>query len=251
MRRRLFGCSVGSTATTSVSWLAWIPWLAHGPPQLSIGDRGRLAIHPTTEERLHGHTDYVRGGAGGSRADWRSPLRDPRYNRGTAFTLDEHRALWFEGLLPAAVLTFEEQSTRASDTVSARTLAAPQPPAALVGAWRRTVTQVQTGSQTAAGTWTLRIDASGWRITDPPGGRNWVDVAYTGAGTLQARGSIRTSCIQGSGGNGWWEDANAPVDYTWQVSGRTLTVTLVGVDRCADPKNLQHFIWEGDWTRVG
>jgi hypothetical protein len=26
----------------------------------------------------------------------------------------------------------------------------------------------------------------------------------------------------------------------------TLTVTLVGVDRCGDPKNLQHLIWAGD-----
>ena len=83
------------------------------------------------------------------------------------------------------------------------------------------------------------------------GGRNWVDVAYWAAGRLEGRGGIWTSPVEGSGGNGWCGDTNAPVDYTWQVSGRTLTVTLVGVDRCGDPKNVQHFIWAGDWVRVG
>jgi hypothetical protein len=155
------------------------------------------------------------------------------------------------GIHRFTVRVVTSDGARAFDTVSARTLAPPQPPAALWGAWRRTVTQAQAGSQTPAGTWTLRIDASGWRITDPRGGRNWVDVAYTGAGRLQARGGIWTSPVESSGGNGWCEDTNTPVDYTWQVSGRTLTVTLAGADRCGDPKNLQHFIWAGDWARVG
>jgi hypothetical protein len=139
---------------------------------------------------------------------------------------------------------------RASDTVAARTLTPPKPPAAVVGTWRRTVTQAQAGSQTPAGTWTLRIDASGWRITDPQGGRNWVDVVYPRAGRLQARGGIWTTPVESKGGNGWCEDTNVPVDYAWKVSGQTLAVTLVGPDRCGDPKNLQHFIWAGEWARA-
>jgi malate dehydrogenase (oxaloacetate-decarboxylating) len=42
----------------------------------------------------------------------RDLLRDPRYNRGTAFTVEERSALGLEGLLPAAVLSLEEQAVR-------------------------------------------------------------------------------------------------------------------------------------------
>src|SRR5919197_1450683 len=43
----------------------------------------------------------------------RTLLRDPRYNRGTAFTHDERSELGLEGLLPAGVQTLEQQSNRA------------------------------------------------------------------------------------------------------------------------------------------
>ena len=39
-------------------------------------------------------------------------LRDGRYNRGTAFTLEERAALGLEGLLPGGVLSLEEQAKR-------------------------------------------------------------------------------------------------------------------------------------------
>lgn len=139
---------------------------------------------------------------------------------------------------------------RAEDTVVARTIAPPPAPVTLVGTWRRTVTQAQAGSETPAGTWTLRIDATGWRVTDPQGGLNWVDVVYPRAGRLQARSGIWDVPAEGKGGNGWCEDTNKPVDYAWQVSGRTLTVTLVGADHCGDRRNLQHFIWAGNWARA-
>jgi malate dehydrogenase (oxaloacetate-decarboxylating) len=42
----------------------------------------------------------------------RELLRDPRYNRGTAFTLDERAALGLDGLLPPAVLALEQQAER-------------------------------------------------------------------------------------------------------------------------------------------
>ena len=42
----------------------------------------------------------------------RDLLRDPRYNRGTAFTAEERYALGLEGLLPAAVLSLEQQAVR-------------------------------------------------------------------------------------------------------------------------------------------
>jgi malate dehydrogenase (oxaloacetate-decarboxylating) len=43
----------------------------------------------------------------------RELLRNPRFNRGTAFTHDERSALGLEGLLPASVHTLEQQSKRA------------------------------------------------------------------------------------------------------------------------------------------
>jgi len=47
-----------------------------------------------------------------STARGRDLLRDPRLNRGTAFTVEERNALGLEGLLPASVLTLEEQALR-------------------------------------------------------------------------------------------------------------------------------------------
>lgn len=42
----------------------------------------------------------------------RALLRDPRLNRGTAFTGRERTALRLEGLLPAGVQSLEEQAKR-------------------------------------------------------------------------------------------------------------------------------------------
>jgi hypothetical protein len=50
----------------------------------------------------------------------RALLRDPRYNRGTAFTVRERSALGLEGLLPAAVLSLEQHAQRAYDQYRAQ-----------------------------------------------------------------------------------------------------------------------------------
>jgi malate dehydrogenase (oxaloacetate-decarboxylating) len=50
----------------------------------------------------------------------RGLLRDPRLNRGTAFTIQERSALGLEGLLPAAVLSLEEQAKRTYEQYGAQ-----------------------------------------------------------------------------------------------------------------------------------
>jgi malate dehydrogenase (oxaloacetate-decarboxylating) len=51
----------------------------------------------------------------------RALLRDPRVNRGTAFTAEERSALGLEGLLPAAVLSLDDQARRSYGQYRAQT----------------------------------------------------------------------------------------------------------------------------------
>jgi malate dehydrogenase (oxaloacetate-decarboxylating) len=50
----------------------------------------------------------------------RGLLRDPRYNRGTAFTAEERSTLGLQGLLPAAVQSLEEQAKRSYEQYRAQ-----------------------------------------------------------------------------------------------------------------------------------
>ena len=50
----------------------------------------------------------------------RALLRDPRFNRGTAFTAKERAALGLEGLLPAAISSLEDQALRAYERFRAQ-----------------------------------------------------------------------------------------------------------------------------------
>jgi hypothetical protein len=99
----------------------------------------------------------------------------------------------------------------------------------------------------------LTIDKAGWKILEPQGATNFIDVAYFSGGRLQARGGIVTTLNSRVGGNGWCPDLNAPVNYRWAVSADTLTLTHDGSDRCTQgpgaPK--QHDAWDGIWTRAG
>ena len=125
----------------------------------------------------------------------------------------------------------------------ARVLPAPAPPAELLGTWKHAF----------AGTWVLRIDQTGWKMRDPFGTGNFIDIAYLPGGTLQARGGIFTTPNNRFEGNGWCRDLNAPVNYRWAVSADTLTLTHYGPDRCTDAgeNGKQHYVWNGDWTKSG
>ena len=127
---------------------------------------------------------------------------------------------------------------------TARVLPAPAPPAELVGTWKHAW---------FGGTWVLSVDKTGWKIRDPFGTGNFIDVAYLSGGRLQARGGIFTKPSSAFEGNGWCQDLNAPVNYRWAVSADTLTLTHYGSDRCTDgsESEKQHYAWNGTWTKVG
>jgi hypothetical protein len=121
---------------------------------------------------------------------------------------------------------------RTVETTRARVLPAPAPPPKLNGTqWTRVYTAAEVGDA-PAGTWTLMIDATGWRIRDPQGTGALIDVAYLEPGLLETRGGIWTRPHNPYEGQAWCEDTNAPVRFSWKVEGDSLTFALAGPSRC-------------------
>ena len=159
----------------------------------------------------------------------------------------------------------------ATDTVTARVVAAPEPPVALAGRWQRTVDPTgapKPGSvgapadtPTPAGTYTLVIDKR-WIQTRNPGtfthasvddntGLGYIqDTDYTPGPTMfRARGVVSWRPFSDYvAEEGTWCGWGGPeATYRWSVSGKTLTLTPKGG---TDPCRVRGFIWTGDWTRV-
>jgi hypothetical protein len=84
--------------------------LTRGPPD----EMARSSQHSNPEEIPMAVSDRTKhnGSASAQRRRGIALLRDPNLNRGTAFTLEERSALGLEGLLPAGVLSLEEQAKR-------------------------------------------------------------------------------------------------------------------------------------------
>jgi hypothetical protein len=166
------------------------------------------------------------------------------------------------------VRVVETKGTKAIDTVTARVLPAPQPPAALAGAWTRVVTaqdvqkaQPQYGNPPPVGTWILYFDRIGaWELD--PMHTGLVNEYDAEPGIIHVYAPIQMgapfSCNSGGtchggvsrfgygplGGNDCtW---NGPFGtYQWTVTGTTLTLTATH-DACGD----RQAIWEGTWTRT-
>ena len=137
---------------------------------------------------------------------------------------------------------------RATESTDARVAPAAEPPAGLAGRWERVLskTEVAGAIDSPPGKWRLTIDKVGWRFHDPGTHGSLVDVAYLGAGVLEARSGIFTGPPgPGLEGNVWCDDHYQPVRYRWIVDGNTLTLTLVGPKRCDG----QSQVWAGAWTR--
>jgi hypothetical protein len=117
-------------------------------------------------------------------------------------------------------------------TTAARVVAPPALPADLDGTeWTRTYTQAEAG-EAPAGTWTLSIDPTGWRIKDPEGTGAYIDVAYLGMALVETRGGIWTRPRNPYEGQAWCEDQNAPARFGWRVEGGSLTFTFIPPSNC-------------------
>jgi hypothetical protein len=160
---------------------------------------------------------------------------------------------------------------KATDTVVARVTAEPEPPADLVGTWRRVIdtngapvpgsSGNPTETHTPSGTYSLTFDRR-WIRDDFPGQWVWPRSGDTGegdwflsdysagSGHLRVRGSVVVRPYSDSlaGGGAWCYFSGPSADYTWTVSGDALTLAPVrGADACA----IRGFVWTGRWTRAG
>jgi hypothetical protein len=164
----------------------------------------------------------------------------------------EHNAPYFYGsdgnflitsFLSAGSHTFTVKASTiggktASTTVTAHVPAAPAPPSALSGTWKRYLKQTDP-SGPRSGYWHLVINRVGWKIFDTAGGGNALDVAYLKPGLLEVRTGMATGHDQVAGApadedlNGFCNnDPGMPVRYRWSVKGSQLQFRYVSGKAC-------------------
>jgi hypothetical protein len=150
------------------------------------------------------------------------------------------------GLHTFTVVAVASNGRRARISSQAETGPAKTPPAALAGSWQRRVSAADARGSGPAGTWTLSVNAVGWRILDPTRGRGaLIDVAYLAPDAIEARGGIATRDHDPRENNLWCDEPFEPVRYHWRVAVNRLTIALAGPRRCGG----QSRVWAGDWTR--
>ena len=157
----------------------------------------------------------------------------------------------------------------ATDTVHARVLPSPAPPASLAGTWTRVLTKQDTAKSDPkygtdnvppTGKWRLVIDRVGiWELD--PLGTGIVQAYATSGDTLHAYAPIMTVPKKASGdpgdikkygnrvdtGGGIDCDESGPFGtYRWSVTDNQLTLTALH-----EPCGQRRAIYEGTWTRVG
>jgi hypothetical protein len=159
----------------------------------------------------------------------------------------------------------------ATDTVVARILPAPAPPADLAGSWTRTVDTTgvpkpgsagnPTDTIVAAGRWTITFEKR-WVHDQAPGtfvfpksnkdgtGFVFLDDYTATANRISVAGEVimhqvRDNLAEG----GFWCYPNGPgATYNWSVTGDTLTLAPIGGhDACG----VRGAVWSGQWTRIG
>lgn len=153
-----------------------------------------------------------------------------------------------------AVLTNGQKATH---TVVARVLPAPEPPAALAGRWRRTVTDedvAKFGGDVPSGQWERVFDRVGAWDLDPIGSGIVSHVVFRGD-TIRIDAAVwMTPYVDGHGklnryghrdiGAGYREDGPAG-SYRWSVTGDELRLTAIN-----ETSGSRRAVWEGVWTRA-
>jgi hypothetical protein len=144
----------------------------------------------------------------------------------------------------------------ATNSVTARVVAAPKPPAQLVGRWRRDVQGTPETLGGPPGLWTLVFERR-WLQDRAPGKWNpdtqhgsvidnyWVP----GARTFEVAGSVTFRVLNDTDAEGgWWCEPGGPrAAYSWSVEGDTLTLApRNGRDPCRE----RGAVYTGEWTRV-
>jgi hypothetical protein len=226
--------------------------------------RIRWIVHPRTLEAQVAEVDFRIDG----KLRWREQSApyvyggDDNGHEGflitTWLTPGEHR-------FTATVLNMKGANT--ADSVTARVLPTPQPPAALAGTWTRVVTAQdaqkaapQYGGSPPVGRWKLVFDRVGaWELT--PTGIGIVNEYDAQSGVLHVYAPIQmTPPVETAGlqpgierfghhilTSGGTDCTNAGPfgTYKWAATGTTLTLTAIH-EGCPD----RGAVWEGTWTRT-
>jgi len=228
--------------------------------------RIRWRALPTLPQAQMKEVDFLIGG----RVAWIEPKAPYSYSDDEGFLVTSFLT---PGRHRFAVRAVATDGRRATDTVTARVLPAPMPPAALQGTWERTIPDTSGApAPGSAGNPTDTLTPPGtYRLTFE---RRWIHdvfpctttpcrfVPKTGAGgeftsdwtpgtrTFSVRGAVTFRVFHDTDRlAGWWCNPGGPAaTYTWSVSGGTLTLAAAdGRDKCV----VRGFIWAGTWKRVG
>jgi hypothetical protein len=184
--------------------------------------------------------------------------RHPPYNYGSD---DFHGHLGFlittwlrAGRHTFAARAVDRLGHTATDTITARVLPAPEPPATLAGTWSRTVTSEDIKKSgpmpPPPGRWRLVFDRVGaWHIDPDQGGVVNQYSARPGVIDVFAPITMAPKGVSRFGAHGFGccdcTEAGPFGSYRWSVSGNELTLRAKK-ERCPN----RRAIWEGIWTQV-
>jgi hypothetical protein len=180
------------------------------------------------------------------------------YNYGSEAS-DGHLGFLITTWLKAGRHTFtaravDKSGRAATDTVTARVLSAPAPPATLAGRWTRTVTAADIKKSgpmpPPAGRWKLIFDrVCAWHIDPDNGGVVNQYAARPGVINVFAPITMSPNGVSRFGAHGFGccdcNEAGPFGSYSWSVSGDKLTLEAKK-EGCPN----RRAIWEGIWTRI-